>query len=68
VFIRVTNVFYKLKALKNRFHKFFNGHWEMGDFGSGQGRSDFETGGVGMATSRNSKSRERRHGAKDAIS
>ena len=41
---------------------------EMVDFGSGQGRSDFETAGVGWATSRISKSGERRPGPKDAVS
>jgi hypothetical protein len=39
----------------------------MADFGSGQGGSEFETGGVAKATLRISNSRERRHGTKDAI-
>ncbi len=40
---------------------------EMVDFGSDQGRSDFETGGVANATSRISKERERRAGPKKAV-
>jgi len=50
-------------------------HSEMVDFGSGQGRSDFETDsvavivstGVARVTSRISKKREHRHGSQDAI-
>jgi hypothetical protein len=39
----------------------------MVDFGSGQGRNDFETAGVAVATSRISKERERSPGVKDAF-
>ena len=39
----------------------------MVDFGSGQGRSVFETAGVAYATSRILKTRERRPGPKDAF-
>ena len=39
----------------------------MVDFGSDQGRSDFETAGVAYATLRISKERERRAGPQDAV-
>jgi hypothetical protein len=40
---------------------------QMVDLGSGQGRRDFETGGVAHATSRISKYREQRSELKDAV-